>query len=278
VRTTILCLLTLLVVAGCGADPGERASATSDASALLRQTFANTAKLQSASIELQAADRDGRAVLRGPIVVEPAGKLPKFALEAKVTAGSQTKTAGATWTGDQGFVALDGKTYAVPAGLVQMATAGYQQGLQQGPQLGLDASKWVVAPRNAGLATVGGVQTVKITGKADMAQVKADLQKLGQGAAGLGVPDLSGAGQAVKNATVTVYTGAEDQILRRLVVNADVKGEAALFDLALTGVNAPQKITAPAHARPFSELMAQLKSSDLAAGLGTSEPDLIETK
>jgi hypothetical protein len=239
---------------------------------LLRQTFVNTSKLKSASVELKLAGGEGHAVLSGPIAVDQAGKLPKFALRAKVTSGSQSKTLGATWTGDQGFVALEGKTYAVPAALVQMATAGYQQALQQGPQLGLDASKWIVAPRNAGLTTVGGVQTVKLTGKADMAQMKADLQKLGLGMPGRGAPDLSGAGQAVKNATVTVYTGADDQILRRLVVNADVKGSATVLDLTLTAVNAPQKITAPAHARPFSELLPRLKSGGPIPGLPGSGP------
>jgi hypothetical protein len=258
--------LTLLVAVGCGADPAERASATSDAASLLQQTSANTAKLKSASLALRVAGGDTHAVLSGPIVVEQAGKLPKFALSAKVTSGSQTKTLGATWTGDQGFVALEGKTYAVPAAIVQMATAGYEQALQQGPQLGLDASKWIVSPRNAGLATVGGVQTIKITGKADLAQIKASVQKLGQGPLGTSVPDISGGAAPVKDATVTVYTGAQDQILRRLVVNADVKGAPAMLDLTLSDVNAPQKITAPAHARPFSELMTQLQRSGLAPG------------
>jgi hypothetical protein len=258
VRTTVLSLLTLLLVAGCGAEPAERASATSDAQSLLRQTFANTAKLKSASVALQVASSQGHGVLHGPVVVDQPGKLPKFALSAKLTAGSQTNTVGATWTGSEGFVALDGKTYAVPSALVQMATAGYQQQLQQGPQLGLDASGWIVAPRNAGMAAVGDAQTIKITGKADLARVGADLRKFAQGQPGLSVPDLSRAGKDVKTATVTVYTGVDDQILRRLVVNADVKGAPALLDLTLTGVNASQKITAPAHARPFSELMAQL--------------------
>jgi hypothetical protein len=254
-----LSLLTLLVVAGCGADPSERASATSDAQSLLRQTFANTSKLKSASVELQVASREGHGVLRGPVVVDQPGKLPKFALSAKLTAGSQTKTVGATWTGTDGFLALDGKSYAVPSALVQMATAGYDQALQQGPQLGLDASAWIVAPRNAGVATVGDVQTIKLTGKADLARVTADVGKLAQGQPGFSMPDLAGAGKDVKNATVTVYTGADDQILRRLVVNADVKGAPALLDLTLTRVNAAQEIKPPAHARPFSELMAQMQ-------------------
>jgi hypothetical protein len=107
---------------------------------------------------------------------------------------------------------------------------------------------------------------VKITGKADMARITADLKQLGQGPLGISVPDVSGAGEAVKNATVTVYSGAEDQILRRLVVNADVKGAPTVFDLTLTAVNAPREIKAPAHARPFSELMTQLQRSGLTPG------------
>jgi hypothetical protein len=186
------------------------------------------------------------------------GEQPKFAL----TATSGSKTAGATWTGSRGFLIDDGKAYEIPAAFVQMVTAQAQQSLGQGPLMGLDISKWISAPRIDGATTVGGVPVTKLTGKANLAQIQADLGKVASGIPGAG--SLGSNTGAVKNATVTVYTGTADQLLRRLVVNADVKGQPAVFDLTLTKVGEAATIAVPKNVRPFSELM---NSPDIAGAL-----------
>jgi hypothetical protein len=246
---------------GCGADPAERASSASDASALLRSTFANAGQLKSAAIDLQVARAGDHAHLQGPVVAGKRGELPKFALSGDVTTAGKTEHDGVTWTGSRGFVTVKGETYEVPSAMVQLVAAGYQQALQQGPLMGLDASRWIKDPRNAGLATVGGVSTVKITGPADMTQVAADLDKLGQGLPGVGGLGSGGreALDNVKNATVTVYTGA------------DVQSAPSVFDLTLTRVGEDQAIPAPADARPFSELMAQFKGGGIGLGAGLQD-------
>ena len=224
---------------------------------MLKTTVANAARIKAATVDLTLATSDGHARVQGPVVA-PAktGDLPKFAL----TATSGAKTAGVTWTGSRGFVIEAGKAYEVPSALVQMLTASAQQSLGQGPLLGLDVSSWISDPQNQGATTVDGVQVIKIAGKADMAKIEADLGKVTAGMPGVG--SLNGASSDVKNATVTVYTGSADQLLRRIVVNADVKGQPAVFDLTLTKVGQPQPIEAPKDVRPLSELM---KSGDLSA-------------
>jgi hypothetical protein len=87
--------------------------------------------------------------------------------------------------------------------------------------------------------------------------------------------------EAIKSVKVEVYTGAEDKILRRLVITADLKDTASkvdaglLLDLTFTKVGEEQQIEGPADARPFSELLKALDAAgltDLGLGGGAVEP------
>jgi hypothetical protein len=276
-------LATALLAAGCGSAEGERASATSDARALLGATVDNLASLQSATLDarVDAADgaQKGSVRVRGPFQAgEKQGEAPRFALSAEMSHAGRTESAGVTYTGDAAFATVQGKTYEVPSLIAGQLTAGVEQALSNGrPLMGIDLKSWVPNPTNAGLADVGGVETVKLTGKADVKRVAADIDLLAGQLQALQVPGMAGkapkrlpadAAAQVKNLTVTVYTGAEDRVLRRLVVSgaAAQGGGTALLDLTLTKVGEDQKIEAPKDARPFTELMAQLQASGLFGG------------
>jgi hypothetical protein len=278
-------LATALLAAGCGSDGSERASATSDARELLSATVNNLPSLRSATLsaKVDAAAPGGQqaqVALSGPFEVGEKGEAPHFALSARMTAEGRTESAGVTYTGDAAFATLQGKTYEVPSLVAGQVTAGVEQALAQGgPLIGVDLKRWVPNPTNAGLAEVGGVETVKLTGAADVKRVVSDLNLLAGQLGSLNVPGVSGsapkslpadAADHVKDLTVTVFTGAEDQVLRRLVVegaaapSSDTDGKdagRALLDLTLTKVGEDQKIEAPSDARPFTELLAQFQRS-----------------
>ena len=186
-------------------------------------------------------------------------------------AEGQTQAAGVTWTGEKAFATLDGKTYAVPSLLVGQLAAGVEQAFGKGgPMIGIDLKRWVPNPVNAGTAQVGGVETVKLTGEADVKRVLADVEPADRAAAAAaGARDepertgeaRAGAGRRGQVADRTVYTGAEDQILRRLVVDGDAKSSGAgLLDLTLTKVGEDQQIAAPNDARPFNELLETFRT------------------
>ena len=92
-------LLAVLALAACGGDErrsAERASASTDASALLRSTFSNLDKMKSATVDLKvqieprgasAAQGPVSARLHGPFASQGAGKLPKFAFTAELQSG-----------------------------------------------------------------------------------------------------------------------------------------------------------------------------------------------
>jgi hypothetical protein len=276
---------TALLLAGCGSDGLERASATSDARKLLSATVNNLPQLKSATVDAKFTATQGgentSIVVRGPFEAGEKGKLPRLALNAEVKAPGVTETGGVTLTGDSVYVTLKGTSYEVPSLLTGQLEAGLQEQLGKGgTPFNIDVKRWVPNPTNAGLADVGGVETVKLTGAADIKRVATDLNLLaGQ------LQALPGAQQyapekvspeelaeKVQDVTVTVYTGAEDQQLRRLVVEGTVAGESAetsgdvLADITLTNVGEDQKIEAPKNVKPFSELMNQFGAGNFAFG------------
>ena len=73
-----------------------------------------------------------------------------------------------------------------------------------------------------------------------------------------------------------IYTGKEDTILRRLVVNLGIDDQASAssgtvgFDVSITDLNEDQDIAEPADAKPFSDLLGQLGGLGLGGAGGPS--------
>jgi hypothetical protein len=285
--TLLLIPVLAVVVAACGSDAGQPASSSSDVSQLLRDTFANLSKLKSAELGLQlrldspSAQGPVSAQVSGPFASTGDGKLPRFAFSATLGAAGRSEQVGATWTGEKAFITLHNTAYAVSDLVARQFAAGYQQALRSNQakqakgglllsSLGIDFTKWLEDARNAGTAQVGDAQTVQIAGHADIPRMVDDLARISQHAQSLGV---AGAQRqltpqqkrqleaAIKSVDVQIYTGAQDRILRRLVVHGvlrapGAKADSALdLDLKLTQVNQDQQISAPANPKPFSELL-----------------------
>ena len=74
---------------------------------------------------------------------------------------------------------------------------------------------------------------------------------------------------------MTVYTGAEDKILRRLTVNADLKTTASkidaavLLDVTFNKVGQEQSFAGAENPKPFGDLLKAIDAAGLAnLGLG----------
>jgi hypothetical protein len=277
---TLLLIPLMAVVVACGTDEElQPASATTDASQLLRDTLANSAKLKSGFLAASVKAGDEQGKVSGPFASEGQGKLPRFAFD--VTAAG--RHVGLTWTGEKGFITLDNTPYELSDLLVRQVEAGLEQAAsahkQSGP-LAIDVSGWLKNPRNEGLVRVGDAQTIKLTGTADKAKVLAGLQSITKQFGSFGLPGSGPSQQelreyldAVKSTDVQIYTGASDRILRRLVVDTRVQDPEThktgryVVDLTLTKVNQDQAIKAPANPHPFSELLQKATSGN-GAGLG----------
>jgi hypothetical protein len=276
---TLLLVPLMAVVVACGSDVElQPASSSTNASQLLRDTLANSAKLKSGLLSASVRGGDQQGKVTGPFASEGQGKLPRFAFD--VTAAG--RHVGLTWTGEKGFITLDNTPYELSDLIVRQVEAGLEQAASANKSAGplaIDVSGWLKNPRNEGLAQVGDAQTIKLTGTADKAKVLAGLQSITKQFGSFGLPGSGSSQQelqeyvdAVKKIGVQIYTGASDRILRRLVVDTTVadpdthKTGRYVVDLTLTKVNQDQKISAPANAHPFSELL-QKAAGGTAGGL-----------
>ncbi len=258
-------LLALLVavglIAGCGGGP-ELANSGTNVDAVLRDTLDNLGQMKSASIDARLtvdAESHVTARLTGAYVSQD-GRLPKFHLAGKVDEGGERYTASATWTGEKGYVGLQGVDYEVADLLARQVAAGYEQALAAKGRI--DLTRWLRDPRQ----TAAG-DTIKITGDADVARVIDDVERLSRalslpGAGEKLTPaDRSRAIAAAKRVSVAIYTGAADHVLRRLTVAGATRDARFTLDLSLARVGEDQKIPEPEHARPFSELLKALDHS-----------------
>jgi hypothetical protein len=294
-RFAVLALVALLgmaVVTGCGGgSSGEAASSSTDVNELLKDTFSGDKAIESGKLDLALRiDSTGTSNSNGPVTVaitgpfqsQGKGKLPKLDVEAKIEGAGQNISAGVVSTGDKGFVKFQGQSYAVTDAIFAEFKKGFEQAQAQADKkkgqslatLGIDPQRWLTNPKNAGEAKVGDTDVIRITGDVDVDKLLDDVNTALEKARSLGVQGSANlpskltpeqkkqAADAIKKLSVEIYTGKEDRILRRMVVDltADAQGEKAdvKLDLQLTDVNEDQTIDAPSGAKPFDQLLSQL--------------------
>jgi hypothetical protein len=307
VLLSLIAALALIVAAcGGGGSDAKQASSSTDVNDLLTQTFTGAKKVKSGKLDLaiKVDAKGGSSQVSGPVSVKLSGpfqsddpdKLPKFKLDLAFEGSGQSITAGATSTGEKGFVSFQGTNYVVSNQVYRQVKAGYEEtrkkstGSKQAQSfasLGMDPRKWLTNPKNEGDAKVGDDDTIKITGGVDMAKLLDDVNRALTKAASLGlqsgqVPQKLTDAQrrqveeAVKDPKVEIYTGKDDKILRRMVVNLGIDDKASkttatvALDVSITSLNQDQSFPEPSDAKPFDKLLSQLGGIGLALGGSSS--------
>ena len=124
-----------------------------------------------------------------------------------------------------------------------------------------------------------GTETIHIHGDADVEQMFSDLARIAQRVPGDAAPTLDQAQldqvrDAIQEASLDVYSGKDDRVLRRLSASLTIdppesaggsEVDSVNLDLSVTlsDVNDPQEISAPQDAQPISGLLSDLGISDL---------------
>jgi hypothetical protein len=140
-------------------------------------------------------------------------------------------------------------------------------------RFGIDPSTWLTNVSNEGTTSVEGTDTIQVHGDADVAKIFSDIQKASQQTGGataqqLTPQQLDQLQSAVKQASIDVYSGTDDHLLRKLALSlqiapppgtgATVSNVNVNFSIAFSDVNQPQTITAPSNPKPISGLLNQL--------------------
>jgi hypothetical protein len=295
--TVASALALAVLVAACGGGAQDRATAAKTTPAtLLAQTAGSADTIKSGNIDVAATlALDGVKQLDGqPIALDVSGPFARQSgrlaadLTVKLAAAETNADASLDVVGGVVYVGLGGRFYelrrrAAPAGSGVTGTTGATgtSGIAATlRRLGLDPSDWLSSPRVAGTADVGGVTTEHLHARIDVASVLADLATLiprpsgaagASGASGVASPlssDLRLIESAITSATLDVYTGVTDHVVRRVALAIDftvppiaagvldgLTGGSLDIVATLTDVNQPQSITAPANAQPASKLL-----------------------
>ena len=300
VLAALACLaLCAALLTACGGDDESEAAGPRE---LLEQTFGSgvdaidNGRLNDA-FQLDPKGLLGlggpiKLALDGPFTVPGDGQLPHFEVDFAATLAREVFRGTALSTGRAAFVRLAGRDYkldrefvaALREGLAD-AEAKQQPGLKA---LGIDPLRWISDPQERGEESIAGVDTTRISGNVKVATLLADIDRLlskaggsGGGIGGLLSPEIrKQISDGVKTATVDVWTGTDDKILRQLAVRIDFAFEAGQtpipglesgkinLRLRLTDVNETKlTVEAPTGARPLSDLTGG-SIGDFLSGIG----------
>lgn len=294
-----------LGLASCGDDSSSGDTSNLNASQLLVKTFDGSAEpIKSGTVEFEVGGEiTGQDAGEGNLTVKMAineapkeGELPsfsaEFAVQGKAEGQSIDENFGATYIDNRFFLAYDGTDYDVGEEFSKQAVAEFRKQLKNQQeavgapeanedlikQLGLEPQTWLKDPKVDGEEKIGDADTYKITGEVDVQAMVPDIldaarkaQELAPGAAGdqevptVSDADLAEAAEQIETLTLTLWTGKDDSVLRKLDVDTKIEDTASKstidggLTVTITNVNEEQDVEAPSDTKPFTDLLPKLQ-------------------
>jgi hypothetical protein len=299
-------VLTALALAACGSSSTGSASSGGSAQSLLAQTFSSGHTVKSGVLGFTLTmNPSGSSTLTtpislslsGPFQSRGTGKLPASDFTIGISALGKHGSLGVISTGTNGYVALDGANYQLPASDFQRLESSFSsvgaggQGSLSG--LGINPEHWLKNPSIVGSDTIGGAATTHIRAGVNVTALLSDLNTfLAKTAKSSGTTKIPSSippatqqkiAAAIKDASVDVWTGASDKTLRKLSLNLTlpVTGQTSTLlgglrtaglglSLQYSDLNKPQTVATPTNVQPYSQFTAKLQSvvAALEGGLG----------
>ena len=297
--------LMCLTLAACGSSGGG--GSTGSAQTLLRQTFAGGQSVHSGILDFAlSAQPSGSTTLTtpvafslsGPFQSRGSGQIPASNFTFLISGLGRRGQLGVISTGTAGYVTLGSAAYPLPAADFRrlessFSSASSASGGHGGlAGLGINPQHWLSNPSIVGTTTLNGARTTHIHSGVNVTALLSDLNTFlarKGSAAGAKVGSIPPATQQriageVHNATVDVWTGATDHLLRRLALDLTIpvtgqistllgglRSAALSLTIQYSDINRPETITAPSHTQPYSAFQAKLRSlfSTVSGGLGS---------
>jgi hypothetical protein len=226
-------------------------------------------------MRLETGTKDGPLSgfeLKGPFSLESPGNLPIARLEDTHFDGGKHETTTFISTGSRAYAVVKGKTYALSYDTVGGLSAFVRRpGSKVGSSGQLDVAKWMKGDQKVSAGgVVGGVDTNQVTTDLDTGAVMRGLVQLarsfGAGRSAqlpqLSRSDADAVRRSTKSATMRIWTGKKDRMLRKLVLDAEfavrdkkiaehvkaLSGIRIKLETRITKLNEPVKVEAPSRA------------------------------
>ena len=247
-----------LAAAGCGGDepaPEETVSGPSGAGG----AASGMIELHLETTITSGGSRFSEAyAVDGPFELSH-GEAPRFDLRLTVDASdAPAESVGLASSGDSGYLELPVGSYQIEPQLFDRLAQPFEAGRDPFGQLA--PSEWFAGAAHEESEELDGVDTAHRSGAANLRALLADLRRL-TGMLGLPPPPLLGGPR--ESGTLDVFTGADDDVLRRLAVMIPRAGELEdgqayeqeiKASLTLSEVDEAQEIEPPMDAPPVSDL------------------------
>lgn len=312
--TALLAALALAVsLAACGSS-SSGGSGSTDAAALLKDTFGANHPIRSGRID---ADVDVNlpdvAQLSTPIKLHVNGPfqsnggktLPDFALGVDFDGGTNPVTVGAVFAQGGGYLTIEGQAFTLGSDIYKAFANGYLSAKKDADKkssdksqptlaaLGIDPLRWLTDAKTVGSEDIAGTDTEHVSAGVNVDKLLTDVSTLlgkarsvtssASSATGTNVPTQLSAAQrasiakAITSAKVDVWTGRKDHTLRKVAVNVQLTKGHVIFDITLAQLNQRQTIRKPAGAKPISELRSALSQLGLLGSSSTAAPQTTTT-
>jgi hypothetical protein len=271
VRRAAALVAILAVAAGCGGG--------GHANHVLSQTADDLGKIRSGDLTLRlvVSPREGTKgrigfELRGPFALRP-GALPIAKIAYTQIAGAREATATFISTGTKAYAEVNGKAYELPpesTDVIRQAAGGIggSNGLGQ-----FEIGSWFDDPKVSEGDNLGDGSTDHVVADLDVVAAANGLLGLVRDL-GRDAPTIEGDAadqlkDAVESSNIEVWSGKDDHLLRRLLLEADlgldvpeslrralgdVVGAKVEFELAIAKPNQPVSVPPPTNPLPSSEL------------------------
>jgi hypothetical protein len=252
---TVALVTAAAIIAGCGDDSGDEDPATEIESGVV-----------DGSLELSLAPRaggqaqTGQISFSGPFEGEGGNELPNFDLAVSMQeTGEDHVDFGMIATADAGYIEFQGQGYEIDQAVFERLRSAT-------PFATLDPTQWFASRSKESREEIDGTETIHTSGKADVARIFPDLEQAAR-QIGLKPGDLKASQRSFDEATLDVFTGAEDGILRRLDLrlasHGSLEGSGRVklvqeFSMTMSDLNEDQEIDAPEDPAPFTDLVDKL--------------------
>lgn len=232
--------------------------------------------------------------LKGPFEIVPGKPLPKAKITYTVSSGGRSQVTTLLTTGDKAYTVIKGQAYELPASATKDLKAATKDLAKPGEGKGLTGiklnfDKWLIAPQVAAGRDIDGTATWRTTAGVNVVEALKDLVAssgaLG-GITGGSVPalkesDLAEVQKGIKNASVVVYVGRYDRVIRLLDLTMDfstagatgstsaiggISGGRMNMLVGITNPNQPVNVDPPKNPLPYSALQSLVESQSSQTG------------
>jgi hypothetical protein len=230
--------------------------------------------------------------IQGPFEIVPGKPLPVAKITYTVSSGGRSQVTTLLTTGDKAYTVIKGQAYELPASATKDLKAATKDLAKPGEGKGLTGiklnfDKWLKDPQVSAGRDIDGTSTWQTTAGVDVPAALKDLVAssgaLG-GITGGAVPSLKDSELAevrkgIKNASVVVYVGRYDRIIRLLDLTMDfttptgatsatggVSGGRMNMIVGITNPNQPVNVKPPKDPLPYSALQSLVQSQSSQTG------------